>query len=234
MSDAAGTIVITGTSRGIGLSLVHTFLERGYTVFGCSRGPSDVSHGRYRHYELDVTDEKSVLRMFRDVRHAGAPLTALLNNAGTASMNHCLTTPMATVSHVFGVNVNGTILFCREAGKQMMMQRRGRIVNFGSVAVPYALEGEAVYTASKAAVEAYTRVIAREFAEFGVTVNAVAPNPVKTDLIAGVPDEKMDALVARQSIKRYGTYEDVLRVVDFFLDPDNDFVTGQVIYLGGP
>lgn len=234
MSEGEGGILITGTSRGIGLALVNTFLERGHSVFGCSRGSSQVAHARYRHYELDVTDEKAVVHMFHDVYRTGVPLFALLNNAGIGSMNHCLTTPMKTVDRIFGVNVNGTILCCREAGKQMMKHRKGRIINFGSVAVPYALEGEAVYTASKAAVEAYTRVIAREFAEFGVTVNAVAPNPVKTDLIAGVPQEKMDALVARQSIKRYGTYEDVLRVVDFFIDPDNDFVTGQVIYLGGP
>ena len=193
MSKDRGWILITGTSRGIGLALVNTFLERGHFVFGCSRGPCEVAHERYRHFELDVADEKAVLRMFRDVHRAGVPLFALLNNAGTGSMNHCLTTPMKTVDRVFGVNVNGTILCCREAGKQMMKQRKGRIVNFGSVAVPYALEGEAVYTASKAAVEAYTRVIAREFAEFGITVNAVAPNPVKTDLIAGVPEEKMDA-----------------------------------------
>jgi 3-oxoacyl-[acyl-carrier protein] reductase len=234
MTPGQQSIVITGTSRGLGRNLVQVYLERGWRVFGCSRSTSDIQDDRYSHFELDVADEKAVVGMFAAVRKSGIPLYALVNNAGIASMNHVLTTPMATVQKVFGVNVTGTILCCREAGKQMMLQRRGRIVNFGSVVVPYALEGEAVYTASKAAVEGYTRVLARELGDYGVTVNIVAPNPVKTDLIAGVPQEKMDRLIQRQSIKRYGTFEDVLRVIDFVLDSDNEFVTGQVIYLGGP
>jgi 3-oxoacyl-[acyl-carrier protein] reductase len=109
----------------------------------------------------------------------------------------------------------------------------GRIVNFTTVAVPLALEGEAAYVASKAAVESLTRVLARELGPFGIRVNAVGPTPVETDLIRAVPKEKIDALLARQVLPRMGTPEDVARVVDFFLSPASDFVTGQVIYLGG-
>lgn len=228
------TIVITGTSRGIGLQLVHTFLDRGWRVFGCSRGPSDVSHSNYQHFELDVADEKAVVNMFGAVRRAGRPLYALLNNAGSASMNHVLTTPVETMEKLFRVNTLGTMICTREAAKMMVLKRRGRIINFGSVACSYALEGEAVYVATKAAVEAYTRVVARELGEYGVTVNAISPNPVKTDLIAGVPEAKMTALVNRQSIKRYGEYLDILQVIDFLLHPDTTFTTGQTIYLGGP
>lgn len=227
-------IVITGTSRGIGLQLVQTFLERGWRVFGCSRGASEVKHKCYTHFELDVADEKAVVNMFGAVRKGGVPLYALLNNAGSASMNHVLTTPVATMEKLWRVNTLGTMICCREAAKHMVLHRRGRIINFGSVAVQYALEGEAVYVATKAAVEAYTRVVARELGDYGVTVNAISPNPVKTDLIAGVPQDKMTALVNRQSIKRYGEFTDILQVVDFLLHPDTTFTTGQTIYLGGP
>lgn len=227
-------MVITGTSRGIGLQLVETFLERGWRVFGCSRGPSDLKHERYEHFEVDVGDEKAVVNMFGAVRRSGVPLTALLNNAGSASMNHVLTTPVETMEKLFRVNTLGTMLCTREAAKMMVLRRQGRIINFGSVACSYALEGEAVYVATKAAVEAYTRVVARELGDYGVTVNAISPNPVKTDLIAGVPQAKMTALVNRQSIKRYGEYQDILQVVDFLLDDRTTFTTGQVIYLGGP
>lgn len=231
MSDA---ILITGTSRGIGEFLARTFVERGWRVFGCARGDAPLTHARYTHFSLDIADEPAVVAMFAAIRRAGAPLRALVNNAGTASMNHVLTTPSSTMTRLWSVNVLGTMLCCREAAKQMVLRRRGRIVNCGSVAVPWALEGESVYTATKAAVEAYTRVLARDLGEHGVTVNTVSPNPVKTDLIAGVPSEKMDRLVQRQSIKRYGTVEDVLAVVDFFLADSAGFITGQTIYLGGP
>jgi 3-oxoacyl-[acyl-carrier protein] reductase len=234
MKPSEASIVVTGTSRGLGLQFVNTLLGRGWNVFGCSRGPSEVKHERYQHFEIDVADEKGVVHMFAAVRKSGKPLYAALNNAGTASMNHVLTTPFETMKKLFAVNVFGTMLCSREAAKQMVLRKQGRIINFGSVAVPYSLEGEAVYTASKAAVEAYTKVLAREMGDYGITCNSVSPNPVKTDLIAGVPQEKMTRLINRQSIKRYGEYEDVLRVVDFLLDPANTFTTGQVIYLGGP
>jgi 3-oxoacyl-[acyl-carrier protein] reductase len=115
------------------------------------------------------------------------------------------------------------------------MQRRrfGRIVNFGSVAEPLRLEGEAIYAASKAAVVSLTRVLARELAEYGITVNAIEPTPVATDLIRSVPSEKIDRLVARQAIRRLGEFRDIVNVVDFFVRPESDFVTGQVVTLGG-
>lgn len=234
MKPQDSAIVITGSSRGIGLGLTNVMLERGWHVFGCSRGPSEVQHERYQHFEIDVADEKGVVHLFGGVRKSGKPLYAVLNNAGTASMNHVLTTPFETMKKLFAVNVFGTMLCSREGAKLMLRHKMGRIINFGSVAVPYSLEGEAVYTASKSAVEAYTKVLAREMGEHGITANSVSPNPVKTDLIAGVPVEKMTRLINRQSIKRYGEFDDVLRVVDFLLDPENTFVTGQVIYLGGP
>jgi 3-oxoacyl-[acyl-carrier protein] reductase len=234
VSEPAGAIVVTGASRGIGKFLAETYVARGWTVFGCSRSAAGLVHERYFHHQLDVADERAVVGMFAAVRRSRVPLKALVNNAGSASMNHVLTTPAETMRKLWAVNVLGTMLCCREAAKQMVLAGWGRIVNCGSVAVPWALEGESVYTATKAAVEAYTRVLARELGPQGVTVNAVSPNPVKTDLIAGVPREKMDRLIARQSIPRYGTVEDVLNAVDFFLSPESGFVTGQILYLGGP
>jgi 3-oxoacyl-[acyl-carrier protein] reductase len=129
--------------------------------------------------------------------------------------------------------VLGSFLVCREAAKLMQRARTGRIVNFSTVAVPLLLDGEAMYAASKSAVETLTRVLAREFGTFGITVNAVGPTPIATDLIRNVPEEKIRAITNRLPIQRLGTMEDVWNVVEFFLRPESAAITGQVIYLGG-
>jgi 3-oxoacyl-[acyl-carrier protein] reductase len=115
----------------------------------------------------------------------------------------------------------------------MQKRRFGRIVNFATVATPLRLEGEAAYAASKAAVISLTQILARELADFGITVNAIGPTPIQTDLVGGVPSEKLERLIARQAIRRWGQFGDVANVIDFFLRPESDFVTGQVVYLGG-
>ncbi len=225
--------IITGTSRGIGLGLAENYLAQGDTVIGCSRAPASVRHPSYTHFELDVADEQAVVAMVRSTVRAHGQINVLLNNAGIASMNHALLSPATTAKAVFATNFHGTFLFCREVGKIMVRRQSGRIVNFATVATPLRLEGESLYAASKAAVESFTQVLARELGSTGVTVNAVGPTPVPTDLIKNVPQAKMESLLARQAIRRFGTIGDIINVIDFFLSPRSDFVTGQTIYLGG-
>ena len=227
-------MVITGTRKGIGRYLVDHYLAKGYVVAGCSRDAFEgAAPQNYRHYLADVADEKAMVDMVRDVQKRFGTITALVNNAGIASMNHLLLTPLSTVQRVFSTNVFGTFVGMREVAKVMMKARYGRIVNFATVATPLNLEGEAAYAASKAAVESLTRVAAREFAPFNVTVNAVGPTPVLTDLIRTVPKQKMDALIGTQAIRRMGEHRDIANVIDFFLSRDSDFITGQTVYLGG-
>lgn len=235
--------VITGTRKGIGKQLSEHFLSLGHIVCGCSRGESSIAHDNYYHFELDVNDEAKVVTMIKTIKKQFGKIDVLLNNAGIASMNHILLTPYKTMQNIFSTNVYGSFLFLREVGKVMSQNARKlkaqqinphfRIVNFATVATPLRLEGEAIYASSKAAIVSLTQISSFELAEFGITVNAIGPTPVPTDLIKNVPKAKMDALLQRQAIKRFGSFEDCLNAINFFLDEKSDFISGQVIYLGG-
>jgi len=229
----AEVMVITGTRKGIGRYLAEYYIGKGYQVIGCSRSEMDDELEGYEHFCLDVADEKAVQKMMRQVRKKYGRVDILLNNAGIASMNHILLTPLSTVKQIFETNFFGTFLFAREAAKIMCKQKYGRIVNFATVAAPLKLEGEAAYAASKAAVDNFTQVMAKEVAPFNITVNALGPTPVATDLIKGVSDDKMDDLIGTQAVKRLGTFEDIVNVTDFFIREESDFITGQTLFLGG-
>jgi 3-oxoacyl-[acyl-carrier protein] reductase len=229
----ARIIIITGTRKGIGFFLANEYLANGDIVYGCSRRECDIRHENYHHTRLDVSDEAAVVSFVREVYKAHKRIDVLINNAGIASMNHFLLTPYATAQRVFNTNFMGTFLMCREVAKYMVKNKGGRIVNYSTVAVALNLQGELVYSASKAAIEQLTRVLAGEIGLSGVTVNAVGPTPIDTDLIKNVPPEKIQDLIGHQSIKRLGKYEDVKNVIDFYLSPASDFITGQVVYLGG-
>jgi 3-oxoacyl-[acyl-carrier protein] reductase len=227
-------ILITGSRKGIGRYLAEKFLERGHVVFGCSRGECDLQHDLYHHSECDVSDERAVIKLVRAISKSHDGIDVLINNAGIASMNHILSTPGSTARCLMDTNFIGSTLFCREVAKLMVRKKiRGKMINFSTVASALSLEGEAIYAASKAAVQKFSQVAAKEFAPFGITVNCIGPTPVDTDLIKAVPKNKIDLLMDSQAIKRLGTKEDVLNVVDFFMAESSEFITAQTIYLGG-
>jgi 3-oxoacyl-[acyl-carrier protein] reductase len=226
-------VIITGTRKGLGKELAEYFLNEGDIVYGCSRRSGSIENKNYTHFSINVSDEQSVVDMIRTIYKAHKRLDVLINNAGVASMNHCLLTPYSTAQKIIETNFYGTFLFCREVAKIMMRQKSGRIINYSTVAVPLSLEGELVYSSSKAAIEQLTRVLAAEIGNCGITVNAVGPTPISTDLIKNVPEQKIRELIEKQSIKRLGKFEDVLNVIKFFIAPESNFISGQIIYLGG-
>ena len=226
-------VVITGTHKGIGYHIASYYLEKGHTVIGCSRHESQIVHSRYRHFIVDVCNENQVNDFAKQVRKEYKYIDALINNAGAAAMNHFMMTPIETARSLMEVNYLGGLTCIRAFVSLLKKSEHPRIVNFSTVAVPFNLEGEMAYSSSKAAVESMTKVLAKELAMFHITVNAVGPTPIKTDLIAKVPEEKLNKLLDNQAIHRFGEFSDIVNVIDFYLNSNSDFITGQIIYLGG-
>ena len=232
MNDSR-VILITGTRKGIGRFLSEYYVEKGYMVEGCSRKQPEWELPNYYHHIADITDESQVKIMFSSIRKRHGRLDITINNAGIASMNHIVLMPEPMATRIMDTNLKGTFLVCRESAKLMKKARFGRMVNFSTIAVPMRLDGEAIYAASKSAVDTFTKIIAHELADFGITCNVVGPTPIKTDLIRAVPKENIDKIIDSLAIKRLGQFEDVANVIDFFIRPESNYVTGQTIYLGG-
>lgn len=228
-------VMITGTRTGIGKSLAEHFLESGNDVIGCSRKPSSVDHPNYRHHQVDLTDVSQIKKMFREVRKEHGHLDALINNAGTATMNHFMTTPDDVTRDIFDINFFAVLNCCREAAKLLRKSSEpsAAILNVSTVAVPWALEGHLAYSASKSAVEQLVQVMSKELAAFGIRVNAIGLPPVRTVLTRTVSQPKIDALIARQAIRRLCTMSDITGPVEFLIGRQSAFVTGETIFLGG-
>ena len=224
------TALITGTSQGLGLALAERLLADGWTVHGFARGAQTLAHECFRAHSVDVTDENAVRAAVAAVADAGR-IDLLVNNAGAASMNALLLTPGSVAEQLMRVNYLGTFHSLQAVGKVMVRQRAGRIINLTTVAVPLSLEGEAAYVASKAAVEALTKVAAKELATSGVVVTAVGFGPVETKLTRAVPKAalaKINAAISRPE----GTT--MAQAVEFILSRirDADLQSGGVAYLG--
>jgi len=228
-AKTADTVVVTGATRGLGGYCAQRLHDAGYRVVGIGRTAATMP---FEMRQADVTDADSIKETLSDLRR-DASVYALVNAAGIASMNLVLTTPPSTVRRIIETNLVGTILCCQAVAPSLIRRGEGRIINFSTLGVPLAIKGEAVYIASKAGVEAFSRVFAREMAPHGVTVNTIAPGPIDTALLEKVPRDRIDDVVARQIIPRQAQLEDVWNIVSLLLRAESSMISGETIHVGG-
>jgi 3-oxoacyl-[acyl-carrier protein] reductase len=223
--------IITGTSRGLGRAFAEKLLKEGWNVWGLSRSSSSLKHEHFKEYLIDITDEVAVQNAVSQISQSSPSLDLLVNNAGAASMNAFLLTPAKTAEALMKLNYLGTFHCLQTVGKMMVRQRRGLIINITTVAVPLALAGEAAYVASKAAVDALTKVSAQELQSQGIMVIGLGFGPMDTDLTKAVNKEKLNQI--NQSISRpNGT--NLNQAVDFIYEHlnKNSLTSGHLYYLG--
>jgi 3-oxoacyl-[acyl-carrier protein] reductase len=233
LSDKELIVVISGTSRGIGMALAEYFLSKEYIVYGCSRGESTINHNKYLHETLDISNEQQVSLWARKIKRTGIQVNALICNAGTSSATSLfLSTQLSQFNNQINTNITGTYILCKEFGKIFLQQKMGRIVNFSSVLAGMHEEGTSIYSATKKAIEELTKVIAKEMAPFNVTCNCVAPGMVITPLTESLGEVAIKNVILKQNIKRAFTTNEVCNIVDFFIKPESSCITGQVIYMG--
>lgn len=234
--------IITGASRGIGAVIARQLAADGFAVVINYASSAGEAHALVTELtaaghqaiavQADVANATDVARLFDDAEQQLGKVDVLINNAGILKVMPLAQHSDALYDQTFNINTRGTFNTLREAATRL--NNGGRIVNFSSSTVGMNLPGYAVYIASKAAVESLTQVFAKELRGRQITVNAVAPGPVATDLfLQGKTEEQIQAFSKMPPLERLGQPEDIARVVSFLVSPAADWVNGQVLRTNG-
>lgn len=236
-------VLVTGASRGIGKAIAllaaenhaHVIVNYNKNEKGASE-LVDLMHGKgfsASMIKADVSSEDEVKDMFSSIKEKHSRIDVLVNNAGLMRNSLLALTSTELFDHTIDVNLKGTFLCTRHASNMMRKQRYGRIINISSIVGLQGYEGQTVYSASKAAVIGFTRSAAKELGRYGITVNAIAPGLIETDLIKDMKPEVKDKMLSNISLGRIGTPEDIAKVVLFLSSDLANYVSGAVIAVDG-
>jgi 3-oxoacyl-[acyl-carrier protein] reductase len=233
---------VTGGSKGLGAGIVKSFLETGDRVATCSRSKTEEVNGwesdpavadRFLFMAADLSNRSDSDAFVKALFERWGRIDVLVNNAGVAIDGVLGLFSDEDTDTVIDLNLKGTIHITRLVSRHMLTQHSGRIINISSIIGLSGYRGLTVYGATKAALDGFTRALARELGSRGITVNSIAPGYLRTEMSHGLDEAQLEQIVRRTPAGRLGEPDDVARAVQFLVAPESDYITGHVLVLDG-
>ena len=242
MSQEQRVVIVTGGSRGLGAGLVQSYLDAGERVATCARSRTDEVdrwekdpdlEGRFLFATVDMSDRDATTEFVKNVMDTWGQIDILINNAGVARDGILAVAAPEDVDTVIDLNLKGTIHITHLVSRRMLSRGTGHIINISSIVGLSGYRGLSVYSATKAALDGFTRSLSRELGSRGIMVNSVAPGYLRTEMSHGLDEDQLQQIVRRTPAGRLGEPSDIARVCLFLTAPENDYLTGQVIVADG-
>ena len=229
-------VFITGASRGIGNAIAKSLLKENYTVIGTatsSKGVEQLIAEGILGYKLELDDLERINASWEKISDEHLDIDILINNAGFTRDNLILRMSEDEWNDVMNVHLNGMFRITKRLLKPMLKKRWGRIINLSSTSAVLGNKGQANYAAAKAGIEAFSRSLASEVGSRGITVNAVAPGFINTDMTklnSGVVEEE---IIKKIPLGRFGETSEIAHLVNFLCSEESSYITGQTIHING-
>ena len=230
------TALVTGASRGIGRAIALEFKEKGYSVIGTATsesGAAELNDIGIQGYVLDLNSQESIGSFWQKLEDNNQNISLLVNNAGITRDNIVLRMSDEEWSDIMNVHLYGTFQLCKRSLKMMLKSKWGRIINISSASASIGNRGQSNYAAAKAGVEAFTKSLAKEVGKRDITINAVAPGFISTDMTENNDGVNEDYLIKEIPLGRFGEPAEVANLVTFLCSEEASYITGQTIHING-
>lgn len=230
------TALVTGASRGIGKAIALEFKEKGYSVIGTATsetGAAELNDIGIQGYVLDLNSHESIDSFWQKLEDNNQNISLLVNNAGITRDNIVLRMSDEEWSDIMNVHLYGTFQLCKRSLKMMLKSKWGRIINISSASASIGNRGQSNYAAAKAGVEAFTKSLAKEVGKRDITINAVAPGFISTDMTENNDGVNEDYLIKEIPLGRFGEPAEVANLVTFLCSEEASYITGQTIHING-